>query len=485
MQDRPGASLREYLNTPVDAASFAAFRFLFGVLMSVAMLRFLAKGWVRELLVAPSFHFTYPGFAFVKPGPLLAMQSLYVVLALLALAIAVGLFQRFAAIAFFAGFTYIELIDQALYLNHYYLVSLLAALLALLPFGRFHSLRSLHALRRPERRVVQIPRWMLLVMRLQVGVVYFFAGVAKLNRDWLVDAQPLRIWLPARADLPLVGWLLEYPATAHAASWLGALFDLSIVFLLLSRRTRRPAFAAVVLFHLFTALLFPIGIFPWLMTCAATLFLSPDWPRRWFGRFGRRPDPQDAQDAQAAQDTGVATDAYQPPRWLGYLLVLHCLAQVALPLRQLFQAQPSAWTLSGFNFAWNVMVAEKSGHVTFRRRDRSSGEVEIIEPRRFLARFQELAMAQDPALVQQAALYLAAESRASGHDVAVYADAIASLNGRRAQPLIDPSADLTAELPSRFVVPLRQAGATSKRYVVERADSRFPNSSAKDESDVN
>lgn len=476
MKDRPGVSLREYLNTPVDAASLAAFRFLFGVLMSVAMLRFVAKGWVRELLVAPAFHFTYPGFGFVKPGPLLAMHGLYVVLALLALALAVGLFQRFAAIAFLAGFTYFELIDQALYLNHYYLVSLLTALLALLPFGRFHSL---DALRRPDRRVDQVPRWMLLVMRLQVGVVYFFAGVAKLNRDWLLDAQPLRIWLAARADLPLVGWLLEYPATAYAASWLGALFDLSIVFLLFSRRTRRLAFAAVVLFHLCTALLFPIGIFPWLMTCAATLFFSPDWPRRWFERFVGRAS------AQAAQEAGVATDAYVPPAWLGYLLAAHCFAQVALPLRQFFQVQPSAWTLSGFNFAWNVMVAEKSGHVTFRRRDRSSGEVETIEPRRFLARFQELAMAQDPALVQKAALFLAAQSRASGRDVAVYADAIASLNGRPAQPLIDPSADLTAELPSIFVVPLRQAGATSKRYVVERADSRFPNSSAKDESDVN
>ena len=34
------------------------------------------------------------------------------------------------ALVFFAGFTYLELIDKALYLNHYYLVSLLAGMLA-------------------------------------------------------------------------------------------------------------------------------------------------------------------------------------------------------------------------------------------------------------------------------------------------------------------------------------------------------------------
>lgn len=420
----PDARLREYLQAPIDAASLTAFRVLFGLLMSAAMLRFLAKGWVRELLVAPAFHFTYPAFEFVKPWPLWAMQLHYVALALLALAITLGFRQRAAALAFFVGFTYVELIDQAIYLNHYYLVSLLAALLAALP-----------------ARVTHVPRWMLLVMRFQVGVVYVFAGVAKLNHDWLFEAQPLRLWLPARADLPVVGWLLEYPATAYAASWFGALFDLSIVVLLSLRRTRTPAFALVVAFHVVTGVLFPIGIFPWLMTCAATLFFEPDWPKRFAARF--------------FETKSAAPQIYRAPRWLGYVLAAHCAVQFALPLRQFLQKEPSAWTLSGFNFAWNVMVAEKSGYVSFRRRDRASGAVESIEPRSFLTRFQELAMAQDPALVRQAALFLAKQSKRQGHDVAIYADAIASLNGRPAQTLIDPSVDLTAALPSSWIVPLR------------------------------
>ncbi|MGC4087141.1 MAG: HTTM domain-containing protein [Polyangiaceae bacterium] len=419
-------------------ASLAAFRVLFGALMSIAALRFLWRGWVDELLVAPSFHFSYPGFGFVTPGPAWAMHLYYLALALAAAALALGFWHRLSALVFLLGFSYAELIDQAIYLNHYYLVTLLAALVLLLPFGRFFSL---DARRQPERRLDSVPRWVLSVMRLQVGVVYVFAGVAKLNHDWLFEAQPLRLWLPARADLPLLGPLLELPQTAYFASWFGALFDLGIVFLLLWRRTRVVAFAIVVLFHASTALLFPIGIFPWLMTISATLFFEPGWPRRLLGRLG---------------SASPTPSPYNPTGLLRPLLAVHCALQLLLPLRQFATREPSAWSYSGFNFAWNVMVAEKAGHVSFRTRDRVSGELGSVAPESFLLRFQALAMAQDPALVRQAARFVAEQARRQGRDVAVYADAVASLNGRPAQPLIDPDVDLTRELPETWIVPLRR-----------------------------
>ncbi|MFZ5894892.1 MAG: HTTM domain-containing protein [Myxococcota bacterium] len=438
----PWARVRKSANEPVDASSLALFRAAFGVLMCVAALRFVGKGWVSELILRPSFHFTYPAFDFVKPWPALGMHLHYLALAGLALAIALGFYYRLATAAFLLGFAYIELIDQALYLNHYYLVTLLTGLLLVLPLGWVHSL---DARRRPERRLTHVPRWMLWALRLQVGVVYFYAGVAKLNADWLFEAQPLRIWLPARADLPLVGWLLEEPATAYVASWFGALFDLSIPFLLCLRSTRVFAFCLVVVFHTATAALFPIGIFPWLMTLSATLFFAPDWPRAVWAKFRGH--------AQRVEGAG-ALASYATPTWLVLLLGVHSATQLLLPLRQFVGPGPSAWTLAGFNFTWNVMVAEKSGHVTFHLQDRASGEESVVDPRSFLSRFQELAMAQDPALVRQAAQFLATNERKAGREVAVYAEAIASLNGRPAQPLIDPSVDLTRTLPSDWLVPL-------------------------------
>jgi hypothetical protein len=299
---------------------------------------------------------------------------------------------------------------------------------------------SVDAARVPARRVTSMPRFLLLVLRLQIGVVYVFAGLAKLNGDWLLRAEPLRIWLAARSDLPLIGTLLAQEATAVAASWLGALFDLSIVGLLLWPRTRRVGFAAAVVFHTLTGLLFPIGMFPWIMLACATLFFEPDWPRRLFGPLVAHTSMSQA----------------RPTRGTVALLSLHSALQLLVPLHHHALSRDSAWTCEGFDFAWRVMVVEKAGFVRFEARDRRTGSVFSIDPRRYLSAVQERAMAQDPRLIRDLARHIRSDLHSrSGRDVAVYVDAFATLNGRRAQRLIAADVDLTLEpLPKRWILPL-------------------------------
>jgi hypothetical protein len=121
------------LNEPVDAAGPAFFRIAFGVLMLGAVVRFVAYGWVGELYLAPSFHFTYLRFDWVKPWPGSGLYWHFELMGLAALGIAAGAYTRLSAFVFFVTFTYVELIDEATYLNDYYLVSLLAHLLCFLP----------------------------------------------------------------------------------------------------------------------------------------------------------------------------------------------------------------------------------------------------------------------------------------------------------------------------------------------------------------
>ncbi len=418
------------MDAPVDIASLVAFRIGFGLLMSAAMVRSLARGFVRTLYVEPSFHFTWAAFSWVRPWPAWGMYAHFVLLALLALGVALGWRYRLCAAAFCVGFTYVELLDKAAYLNHYYLVSLLAALLAVLPA---HRAGSLDARRRPSLRVDRVSAGCLYVLRAQVAVVYLFAGIAKLNGDWLLRAQPLRIWLAARADLPVIGPLLAWPATAAVASWAGALLDLLVVPLLLVRRTRPWAYAGLVLFHLLTAALFPgIGLFPWLMILAGSLFFPPSWPRRLWPR----PAPAAAPRSPA-------------PLPLPRLLALHCAVQVAIPLWQHFAHPDSAWTGRGFNFAWKVMVAEKTGDVSFTVRDPASGATRRIAPAAQLTAVQAAAMAQDPAMIRAFARHLAGGAR-----LQVHAEAFASLNGRPAARLLDPTVDLAADpLPAGWILP--------------------------------
>ncbi|HWU87236.1 MAG TPA: HTTM domain-containing protein, partial [Kofleriaceae bacterium] len=270
-------SLRAALAAPVDASSVAAFRIAFGLLMFVAVVRYFAHGWIAEYYLEPTRFFPYYGLPWVRPWPGAGMYIHYAVMGVLALGIAAGLYYRASVVGFGALFAYAHLIDKTNYLNHYYLVICLCFVMALLPLSRC---ASLDARRRPALRAATVPAWVVWALRAQVGAVYVFGGIAKLKPDWLLDAQPMKIWLAASTDVPMIGGLFDEPWVAYAFSYAGAAFDLSIVPLLLWRRSRPFAYVLVAVFHLTTMRLFQLGLFPWIMMASSLVFLPPDWPRR-------------------------------------------------------------------------------------------------------------------------------------------------------------------------------------------------------------
>ena len=270
------ARLRAWLHEATGPAPLVAFRIGFGLLMMGAALRFWSKGWIRTHFIEPDFHFRYFLFGWIPDLPGDWLYLVFVVQIASAALIALGWRYRIAAVLFFLSFTYVELLDQATYLNHYYFISLVSFLLILLPLDRWGSLDA----RARRSKPASAPRWVALVLQAQIAVVYLFAGLAKLNPDWLVEAQPLRIWLSARSHLPVLGVLFDQPWFAYLMSWGGAAFDLCIPLLLLWRVTRPGAYGAVVVFHLATAVLFPIGVFPWVMIAGTLIFFDErDWRR--------------------------------------------------------------------------------------------------------------------------------------------------------------------------------------------------------------
>jgi vitamin K-dependent gamma-carboxylase len=446
------AARNALVDARVDAASLAVFRMLFGLLLAGSMVRFLALGWVDEFYVAPTFHFTWALAPWAAPWPGWLMHAHFVALAILGCAIAVGYRYRVCAALFFLGFTYVELLDKTTYLNHYYLVSLLTGLLVVIPAHRAWSFDSWGR----GGPLPTVPVWTLNLMRFQIAVVYLFAGLAKLNHDWLMTAQPMRMWLAARSDLAIIGPFLASEPLAYAFSWLGAAYDLSIVFLLLRRRTRPLAYVSVLIFHAMTAVLFPIGMFPWIMTVATLVFFSPDWPRRWLQRWTM---------------TGGANDApiTQMPAWSLAVLVLYVGVQIALPLRAYWPGVDPDWTTRGFNFAWRVMLVEKSGYTELVARDRLTSERWRIDLREFVTERQQRMMAQDPFMVRALARHVAADLRARGNrEVEVRAESFASLNGRPPQYLIDPRVDLVGPLGPGWILPLNRNVASDTMSLLRR-----------------
>ncbi len=444
---------------PVSPQSAAAFRIAFGLLGVAAVIRFAANGWIGELYIEPAYHFSYYGFGWVKPWPGWGMYLHFALLGLASLGVALGYRYKLAITAFFLLFTYVELIDKATYLNHYYFISLISLIMIFLPLNRAMSLDSRRA--PPTDAQPAIPLAAVWMLRAQIGMVYAFAGLAKVNPDWLFNAQPLRIWLFNSTDAPLLGWLAREPWLPYAMSWTGALFDLTIVGWLLFRRTRPVAFAVLVTFHILTGVLFPtIGVFPWVMIGAALIFFDPDWPSRVLRRLRGLPSPAEPR----VLPTTLRIDDRPLPWHMKAALILAAVflaVQVLAPLRHLAYPGNVRWNEEGYRFSWRVLVTEKTGLVKFRvSGDDLDGE-RLVYPEEYLTPVQVERMAYQPDMILATAHIIRDDFAARGHEgVEVRADALVAYNGRAAAPLIDPDVDLAAVEP----------GIAPKHWVLSRRE---------------
>ena len=438
---------RVQLWRPVDGAGLVWVRVTTGVVLFIEICRYLAYGWIEKYYLEPSFHFSYYGFDWVKPWPGVGLYVHFWVLGLLSILLTVGLLYRAAALLFCLGFTYIFLLDETHYLNHLYLVCLLTFLLAWVPANRMLSLDARLGLA-PSAQTV--PAWSVWLLRAQVGLVYFWGGIAKLNSDWL-RAMPMLDWMEARRSMALIGPLLAWDPTAWAMSYAGLLLDLLLVPALLWRRTRWLALLAAFSFHLLNHFIFSIGIFPWLMMALTLVFCEPDWPRQLLSRLRRAPAPP-PEAPSASPRARVVVEG---------LLAAWLLVQILLPLRHWAYPGEVSWTEEGHRFSWHMKLRSKSARAAFRMREVATGREWAVRPEDLLSERQVRKMKTRPDMIQQFCHHIAAVMRARGHgEVEVYADVWASLNGRTAQPLIDPDVNLAAEPrvlwpPAAWIVPLQ------------------------------
>ena len=426
----------------------------------------------------------------------------FAALGVLAIFITLGFFYRLSALLFFVGFTYIFLLEQARYLNHFYLISLLSFLLIFLPA---HRLGSVDVWRRPKLLSQTVPAWTLWLLRFQIGVPYFYGGLAKLNSDWL-QGEPMGMWLAKATDFPLVGHLFTKGWMVHLLSYSGLILDLLVVPLLLWRKTRWFAFVFAVAFHLTNARIFTIGIFPWFMIAATALFFPPDWPRRaaewWFRASTKRSLKYaskrrlnfSALKTSISQDerdqlnlTGSDTDSFQDwqsegcnhkpfKKGIPYFgaitskryqsaitvcLLAYASLQCLLPFRHYLYPGNVSWTEEGHKFAWHMKLRDKKGTAEFLVRDPTTQQVQSILPEQILPNWQARKLARHPDMVMQFAHYLAETLPVQGDKpLEVRARVLVSLNGRPPQPMVNPFVDLAKEKRSlgttTWILPLNE-----------------------------
>ncbi len=433
---------------PVDIASIVYFRIVFGLLMLWEVYRYFSMGWISRYWIDPPVNFPYYGFSWLEPLPGDGMYWLFGALGLLSIFITFGFCYRLSCTLFFLGFTYSFLLEQARYLNHFYLIILISFLLIFIPA---HRSFSVDARMRPGIASDVMPAWALWILQFQLGVAYFIGGLAKLEPDWL-RGEPMRAWLKQSMDFPVFGKYFAEPWAPYLFSYGGLLFDLAIVPLLLWRRSSPWAFGFALVFHLTNQQLFSIGIFPWMMMGATAIFFDPAWPRRVIARLRGR-------SAAAAEGVLLPRTDGRSQNFVLAALALYVAAQCLLPFRSWLYPGNTGWTEDGGRFAWRMKLRDKVATGQFMVRDRDSGEAWGVNPTRSLAGWQTNDLLAHPHMIWLYARFIEEEARKSGReDVEVYAWIQASVNGRPYQAFIDPTIDLTEVpytiAPKPWVLPL-------------------------------
>jgi vitamin K-dependent gamma-carboxylase len=439
------AQLSQGILAPTDVASVVFFRIGFGLLMFWEIIRYFYFGWVEELFAKPQFHFQYEYFRWVVPIPADGMYLLFAALGVLSLMIACGLFYRVATILYFLGYTYVFLLDQAFYNNHFYLICLLSFILILAPLNRSWSL---DVLRGNVEHTDRLPAIWLWLIRFHMGVVYFYGGIAKFDLDWL-DGLATRELLGAANRGKIFQPLMDYDIVHLFYAWSGLLFDLFIPFLMLFKPLRKWAFLGAVLFHTNNYFVFPIGIFPLLALALTLIYFDADFPRKIvpekFKKIVREQYRKRLLLRHNLTPEKMELDPSQRiSRTMRIILGIYVVSQLVLPFRHTLYPGSTIWHEEGHYFAWRMMLRQKITRLQFNVTHPVTGEQRYADPKDYLNTSQFKVFAGNPGMILLFVHHLDQLVQSNARfDPIITARIDVSLNGRNFRELVDQQLDLS------------------------------------------
>lgn len=416
----------------IDNSPLIVFRIFFGFLVACESFGAIVTGWVKRVFIDPEFTFSFIGFDWLQPLPGYGMYCYFILMGFFGLAIMLGYRYRIAIIAYTLLWAGAYFMQKSSYNNHYYLLLLISFLLIFLPANRYASLDVKQDRVKEENTM---PYWISFLFIIQIAIVYIFASIAKLYPDWL-DGTFTRNLLADSTKVIALKKLFLHKWFFMFIAYMGILFDLLIVPLLLFKRTRIFALIASLIFHLFNAVFLEIGIFPFFALTFALFFYEPETIRRLF--LSKKPK---------LEDENLSHNFYGK-RILYFLMIPYLIIQIALPLRHHFIEGDVLWTEEGHRLSWRMMLRERNGYITIKIKDTISGEESIYNYRKNLTDKQAQNLATKPDFIWQYCQRIKEEYK--GKPIAIYIDCKNSINRKEYKTLIDPKFDMAKAKWSHF-----------------------------------
>lgn len=419
-------NLTNTLFKQVDNSSLVVFRILFGLLITLEAWGAIATGWVRITLVEPDFTFNFIGFDFLQYLQGEFMYFYFFLMGLFGVFVMLGYRYRLSIFIYTLLWTMAYLMQKSSYNNHYYLLILLCVFMLISPA---HKYFSLDAKRNPSIQSISMPQWVPWFLILQIWIVYTYASIAKFYPDWLDLTFP-KLLMAGKQSTPIIGDFLQTHLAHVSIKYVGILFDLLVIPLLLWKRTRLFIFIFSIFFHLFNSYVFHIGIFPYMSLAFSLFFFPPALINRLF--LKRKP-------FYAGNEVKVPN--YKPI--LMPFAVSWFFVQIALPVRHHFIDDDVLWTEEGHRLSWRMMLRSKHGVTSMRVVDKNTGEEKWINNSDYIKNKQYKTIVK-PDGAWQYAQVIKEDFKQKGKDVEVFAHVKISVNGRPYKKLIDDQVDLAS-----------------------------------------
>ena len=127
----------------------------------------------------------------------------------------------------------------------------------------------------------------LLACKIQLAIVYLFAGLFKLHGSYWLNGEALYYVLSLRefSHPVLQSWLLDQTVLLKMGTWIGLGYQLLFPLLVWFRKTKMPLLMIGILFHLLVAFGFGLPDFGLFMIVSYTMFVSNSTSARFSARF--------------------------------------------------------------------------------------------------------------------------------------------------------------------------------------------------------
>lgn len=227
---------------------------------------------LRQILHPDGFRLPY--FAGMPSLPLTALPWFMAGWFLAAAFLCIGWFTRTAGTLLAALMIYVLVLDQQTYSNHLYLLILEVFFLVV---GNSGAVSAVDARGQAEPRLV--PAWPITLWKLQISIMYFYAAVAKLNKEFL-EGEVLAMFWPTTGALGfLASW--RTPQLLQPLAWLSVALEFFLAGALWLRGLRKLALFLGISLHLGMVLMVsqenPLGIIEFALATLPPYLLFFEW----------------------------------------------------------------------------------------------------------------------------------------------------------------------------------------------------------------